>query len=61
MKYLNIHYDYQIDKDKILMNIRNDKKVNREYLDLVVLKTIGKAEIKKVKIDEIEKILKEEK
>ena len=61
LKYLNIHYDYQIDKDKILMNIRNDKKVNREYLDLVVLKTIGKAEIKKVKIDEIEKILKEEK
>ena len=59
LKNLDIPYNYSIEISKVLSNIKNDKKFNKNYLDLVVLKSIGEIEIKKVTIDEIEKILKE--
>ena len=58
---LEIPREYDLDYSQILSIIKNDKKMNGDYLDLVVVEKIGKAIIKKVTLKEIEKILKEEK
>lgn len=58
---LEIPREYDIDYSQILSIIKNDKKMNGDYLDLVVVEKIGQATIKKVTLKEIEKILKEEK
>lgn len=56
---LEIPREYDLDYSQILSIIKNDKKMNGDYLDLVVVEKIGKAIIKKVTLKEIEKILKE--
>lgn len=56
---LEIPREYDLDYLQILSIIKNDKKMNGDYLDLVVVEKIGKAIIKKVTLKEIEKILKE--
>lgn len=58
---LEIPREYDLDYSQILSIIKNDKKMNGDYLDLVVVEKIGQATIKKVTLKEIEKILKEEK
>lgn len=58
---LEIPREYDLDYLQILSIIKNDKKMNGDYLDLVVVEKIGQATIKKVTLKEIEKILKEEK
>lgn len=58
---LNIPFDYLIDEESVINLIKNDKKIYGEYLDLIVVKEIGKAEISRIKIDGIKEILKEEK
>lgn len=56
---LEIPREYDLDYSQILSIIKNDKKMNGDYLDLVVVEKIGQATIKKVTLKEIEKILKE--
>ena len=56
---LEIPREYDLDYLQILSIIKNDKKMNGDYLDLVVVEKIGQATIKKVTLKEIEKILKE--
>ena len=46
--------DIEADKKEVLKNIYKDKKSNSEYINLVLLKNIGKVVIKRVPVDEIE-------
>ena len=55
---LEIDVDYNVDIDAINL-IKNDKKREDKYLDLIVVEEIGSAKIKKVTIEEIENLLKE--
>lgn len=55
---LEIDVDYNVDLDAISL-IKNDKKREDKYLDLIVVEEIGSAKIKKVTIEEIENLLKE--
>mgnify|MGYP003313849320 CR=1 FL=1 len=57
---LNIPFDYKVNKEEVINLIKNDKKTNGEYIDLIIVKEVGNALIKKVKINELEEILKEE-
>ncbi len=54
---LNIKYDFDIDESKIIPLILNDKKVNGEYIDLILIEN-NKGVIKKTKLDELNSYLK---
>ena len=57
---LNIPLKYSLNKDEVIQLIKNDKKINNDYLDLIVVEEIGQAKIQKITIEEIKEILKEE-
>jgi 3-dehydroquinate synthase len=57
LKKLNIKYDFDIDEDKIIPLILNDKKVNGEYIDLIVIEN-NKGVIKKTRLDSLVSYLK---
>ena len=56
---LEVPFDYEVDFISAIELIKNDKKVNGEYLDLVILDGINNPKITKVSLKEIERILKE--
>ena len=54
---LNISYPEDIDFSKLIPLIMNDKKVDGEYIDMIYVDTIGKGEIKRTKLCELNSIL----
>lgn len=54
---LNIKYDFDIDEEKIIPLILNDKKVNGEYIDLILIED-NKGVIKKTKLEYLDSYLK---
>ena len=59
LNLLKINVNYEINKDKVLNLVMNDKKVINNTLDLITVEELGKAKITNVEISKIETILKE--
>ena len=61
VKSLNISFEYDMNIEEVIKLIKNDKKATSDYLDLILVKEVGSAIIERIEINELRKLLKEEK
>ena len=54
---LNIKTNVNVEEDKIINLIKNDKKADGDFVDLIVVEKIGEAKIIKTKIEDLRKFL----
>ena len=58
LKKLDISYDFDIDENKIKEIILQDKKIEGDHIDLILVDRISEGYIKKTSLNELEDILK---
>jgi 3-dehydroquinate synthase len=58
LKLLNISYDFDIEEEKLKEIILQDKKINGDYIDLIMVDKISEGYIKKTSLNELDNILK---
>ena len=59
LEKLDISYDFDIDEHKIKEIILQDKKIEGDYIDLILVDKISEGYIKKTSLNELENILKD--
>lgn len=58
LKLLNISYDFDIEEEKLKEIILQDKKIDGDYIDLIMVDKISEGYIKKTSLNELDNILK---
>lgn len=57
LEKLNITYDFDFDKEKLIKLVLQDKKINGNYIDLIKVDQISEGYISQTSLDELDKIL----
>jgi 3-dehydroquinate synthase len=60
LKKLDIHFDQKLDVDQIMSYIKNDKKMNNGYVDLIKVRPGGQGYIEPTTLDSLKETLEKE-